>query len=235
MATKERMTIEKRYKYLRLMHERYWTGDKGERIRLLDEMEEVTELHRKSLIRLMRGGLESKRHRRQRGRTYGVELDDALRVISESMDQICAERLQPNLVWLAEHLAQHGEFVLNQSTAGTTGERSAFSTVRRILQRLIQDEPRLVRNPASQPHSYQQIPALTLAWDLTLPGPFRCGPFASLRWDNQRSVCLHLADGGHRHRLERAHSNPRSQLSVHARCLRSVSRSAALCSVRTAS
>ncbi len=78
MATKEVMTIDERYKYLRLMQERYWAGSKGERSRLLDEMGEVTELHRKSLIRLMRGGLERKRRRRQRGRTYGAEVDDAL-------------------------------------------------------------------------------------------------------------------------------------------------------------
>ena len=171
MATKEMMTIDERYKYLRLMQERYWAGSKGERSRLLDEMGEVTELHRKSLIRLMRGGLERKRRRRQRGRTYGAEVDDALRVISESMDHICAERLQPNLVWLAEHLAQHGELVVNQQLLGQL-EKISISTVRRILQRVSQDEPRLVRNRASQPHSYQQIPARRLAWDLTEPGHF---------------------------------------------------------------
>ena len=171
MATKEMMTIDERYKYLRLMQERYWAESKGERSRLLDEMGEVTELHRKSLIRLMRGGLERKRRRRQRGRTYGAEVDDALRVISESMDHICAERLQPNLVWLAEHLAQHGELVVNQQLLGQL-EKISISTVRRILQRVSQDEPRLVRNRASQPHSYQQIPARRSAWDLTEPGHF---------------------------------------------------------------
>ena len=108
------MTIEEQYKYLRLMQDRYWAGGKGERSRLLDEMEEVTGLHRKSLIRLMRGRLKRKRRRRQRGRTYGAEVEDALRVISESMDHICAERLRPNLVWIAEHLAQHGELAVNK-------------------------------------------------------------------------------------------------------------------------
>jgi len=44
-----------------------------------------------------------------RGRTYGPEVDDALHVISESMDYICAERLKPNLTWLAEHLGAHDE------------------------------------------------------------------------------------------------------------------------------
>ena len=44
-----------------------------------------------------------------RGRTYGPEVDDALRVISESLDYICADRLTPNLVWMATHLAAHSE------------------------------------------------------------------------------------------------------------------------------
>jgi hypothetical protein len=38
-----------------------------ERSALLDEMEEVTELHRKSLIRLMRTGAERKHRERERG------------------------------------------------------------------------------------------------------------------------------------------------------------------------
>jgi hypothetical protein len=52
-------------------------------------MEAVTELHRKSLIRLLNGSLERKPRRRQRGRTYGPQVDDALRVIAESLDYIC--------------------------------------------------------------------------------------------------------------------------------------------------
>lgn len=171
MATKERMTIDERYKYLRLMQERYWAGDRRERSRLLDEMEQVTGLHRKSLVRLIRGKLERKRRRRQRGRTYGAEVDDALRVISESMDHICAERLQPNLVWLAKQLAHHGELVVNQMLLGQL-EKISVSTVRRIQQRVRQDEPRLVRKRSRQPRSYQQIPARRLSWDLTEPGHF---------------------------------------------------------------
>ena len=46
MATKERMTIEERYKYLRLVQERYWAADKQGRSSLLSEMEEVNGLHR---------------------------------------------------------------------------------------------------------------------------------------------------------------------------------------------
>jgi IS30 family transposase len=171
VATKGRMTIEERYKYLGLMQERYWAGGRSERSRLLNEMEEVTRLHRKSLIRLMRGGVERKRRRRQRGRTYGAEVDDALRVISESMDHICAERLQPNLVWIAKHLAQHGEMMVNKRLLDQLGTISV-SSVRRILERVRQDQPRLVRKRPTQRRSYQHIPARRLAWDLKEPGHF---------------------------------------------------------------
>jgi hypothetical protein len=178
------MTIEERYKYLRMMQERYWAGGRKERGQLLNEMEKMTELHRKSLIRLMRGRLERKRRRRQRGRTYGAEVDDALRIISESMDYICAERLQPNLVWIAKHLAQHGELAVNKPLLEQL-DRISVSTVRRILQRVGQDEPRLVRKRPTRPRSYRQIPARRLAWDLKEPGHFEvdlvhhCGEMTS--------------------------------------------------------
>ncbi|KKL69430.1 hypothetical protein LCGC14_2115030 [marine sediment metagenome] len=171
MATQEKMTVNERYKYLRLVQERYWAAGRTERSSLLNELEEVTGLHRKSRIRLLRGGLERKRRRRQRGRTYGPEVDDALRVISESMDHICAERLQPNLVWLAKHLSQHGELAVDKQLLKQL-EKISVSTVRRNLQRIGQDQPRLVRKRSTQRSIYQQIPARRLAWDLLEPGHF---------------------------------------------------------------
>ncbi|MDH4209784.1 MAG: integrase, partial [Anaerolineae bacterium] len=109
MPNEERMTLNERWKYLRLVKKRYLKAGKLERGRLLDDMEAITRLHRKSLIRLMSGSLERKPRHQQRGRTYGSEVDRALRVISESHDYICAERLQPTLVGMATHLARHGE------------------------------------------------------------------------------------------------------------------------------
>lgn len=171
MATQEKMTINERYKYLRLVQERYWAAGRTERSSLLNELEEVTGLHRKSLIRLLRGGLKRKRRRRQRGRTYGAEVDDALRIISESMDHICAERLQPNLVWIAKHLAWHGELTVNKPLLQQL-DKISVSTVRRIMQRIGQDQPRRVRKRPVQRRSYPQIPARRLAWDLKEPGYF---------------------------------------------------------------
>jgi hypothetical protein len=98
MPTEERMTINERCKYLKRMKPRFERADRVRRGLLLNEMEAVTGLHRKSLIRLLATDLKRKRRQVQRGRHYGPAVDDALRVISERMDHVCAERRQPNLV-----------------------------------------------------------------------------------------------------------------------------------------
>jgi hypothetical protein len=50
-----KMTIAERQKYLERMLGRYLHADRAGRGRLLDEMEAVTGMHRKSLVRLLMG------------------------------------------------------------------------------------------------------------------------------------------------------------------------------------
>jgi hypothetical protein len=185
MSIEEKMTIDERRKYLRKMQERYYQADRKERSELLDEMEQVTELHRKSLIRLIGGSLERRPRRRQRGRTYGPEVEDALRVIAESTDYICAERLKPNLPWLARHLAAHGEMTTSEQLLEQL-ESVSVSTVDRILARLRQDEPRLRRKRRQRPRNLlQDVPMKRLPWQEQEPGHFEadlvhhCGHSAS--------------------------------------------------------
>ena len=109
MTTEVEMTINERRKYLRKMKTRYHKATRRERGQLLDEMEAVTGLHRKSLTRLMNSTLERKPRSRERDKTYGTEVTDTIRVIAASLDYPCAERLTPNLVWMAKHLAAHKE------------------------------------------------------------------------------------------------------------------------------
>jgi hypothetical protein len=185
MSIEDRMTIDERRKYLRKMQERYYQAGRKKRGQLLDEMESVTELHRKSLIRLMKGNLRRKPRRRQRGRTYGPEVDDALRVITESTDHICAERLTPNLPWLAKQLAAHGELTLSDQLLEQL-ERISVSTVDRILARLRQDEPWLRRKRPKQTKSLlRDVPMKRIPWQEQEPGHFEvdlvhhCGRTAS--------------------------------------------------------
>src|SRR5260221_12358684 len=75
MPTKDEMTIDERRKYVNLMAERYRQAKRSERSALLSEMEQVSKLHRKHLIRLLNGkSLARKKRSTPRSRTYGVEV-----------------------------------------------------------------------------------------------------------------------------------------------------------------
>ena len=185
MPTEAKMTIDERRKYLERMRLRYVRAERVERGQLLDEMEAVTELHRKSLIRLLPGDLARQPRRRERARTYGAGVDDAVRVIAESLDYVCAERLTPNLGWLAQHLAAHGELTLTD-TLLTQLRTISISTVQRLLERLPQDQRRLPRKGPERANLVtREIPMKRIAWDIAVPGHFEvdlvhhCGPSAS--------------------------------------------------------
>src|SRR3954452_22610685 len=127
------MTVDERRKGLKRMQKRYLAASREERSRLLDELAELTGLHRKSVVRLMKGAsLERQPRRRQRGREYGAAVDDALRVIWESLDYVCAERLTPGLVETATQLARHGELVVTDELLGQLGRISIASVQRRL-------------------------------------------------------------------------------------------------------
>jgi hypothetical protein len=160
-------------------------ANRKERSQLLDEMEAVTELHRKSLVRLINGDLERVPRRRQRDRAYGPDVDDALRVIAESVDYICPERLTPNLTWLAEHLARHRELELSPSLLMSL-DRISVSTVQRTMARIRQDQPRLPRKrPRAVNSVTRDVPMRRIPWYEQQPGRFeidlvhQCGPTAS--------------------------------------------------------
>jgi predicted nucleic acid-binding protein len=186
MSTEEEMTINERRKYLHRMQSRYRTANRQERGQLLDEMEIVTGLHRKSLIRLMGGSLARKRRQRQRDRVYGADVDAALRVIDESLDYICAERLTPALVETAKQLVRHGELETNDALLAQLAQISV-STVKRRLATLRTNVARPSRRGGAKRASslMQRIPTRRIPWDESAPGHleldlvWHCGDSAS--------------------------------------------------------
>jgi hypothetical protein len=67
----------------------------------------VTGLHRKSLTRLMHAASLGRKPRvKQRARTYGLATEQVIVGVWESRDYICAERLTPGLLSMAQHLAR---------------------------------------------------------------------------------------------------------------------------------
>jgi hypothetical protein len=185
MSIEDKMNVDERRKYLFQMQGRYKQANRKEKGQLLDEMEAVTGMDRKYLIRLINGDLQRKPRTKQRGREYGPAVDDALRVIDESFDYICAERLTPNLVWMTEHLARHGEMEQTDELVEKLG-RISISTVRRIQSRIRQDQPRLPRKRSGRSRRLtQDIPMRKIPWDVRIPGLLEtdlvhhCGPTAS--------------------------------------------------------
>jgi len=173
MSTEDKMTISEERKYLYKMKERYVKANRKERSRLLDEMEAVTGKHRKSLTRLMNSSLERKARCRERGRRYGREVDEALGVIAESLDYICAQRLTPNLVWMARHLAAQGEMEAPPTLLEQLG-RISESTVERRLARMRRTQWRLPRRAGRRRANplTRDIPMVRIRWDEQEAGHF---------------------------------------------------------------
>ena len=167
------MTLTERRTYLARMQPRYRLADRPERSRVLDEMIAVTGLHRKSLVRLLNTGSLARRPRTtQRQRTYGATVEDAIRLIWETLDYICAERLTPALAPTAQQLAQHGELALTTELLDQL-RRISIASVQRRLSRFTQDTPRLPRKgPAQANRVAKAIPMRRIPWDQAEPGHF---------------------------------------------------------------
>jgi hypothetical protein len=185
MDTEVEMTIDERYKYLGKMRQRYRTASRQQRGKLLDEMQVVTGLHRKSIIRRMNGSLERKPRKREREKEYGADVDAAIGVIARSLDYPSAERLTPKLKSMAEHLAKHGELQPSASLLKQLAKVS-ISTVERRLKRLPSDRARPRHKPSRSTNKIlQSIPMGRIPWDTQEPGHFEadtvhhCGPSAS--------------------------------------------------------
>lgn len=182
MPEQDRLEIKARFKTYEKCQREYRKATRSEKTALLNSWVPILGVHRKALIRRLNGSCERKARQNQRKRSYGSQVDDALRVISEAHNHICPELLQPNLVSMAETLAHHGELELTDELREELGSIS-ISSVRRYLNRLYQDVPRRRRRPAGSTwQARNQIPISRIPWSETEPGHFEidlvhhCGP-----------------------------------------------------------
>ena len=184
MPIDEKMSVNERRKYLKLVAPRYAQAGRVERSALLTEMGAVTRLHRKSLLRLMHGPTleRAPKRPRVRRRRYGAAVAEAVRVVWESLDYVCAERLTPALLPTAQQLARWEELALTAETEEHLATTSR-ATVQRLLQRFQQDTPKLPRRKPQPPNLLlRQVPMERLSWATQAPGSFEtdlvhhCGP-----------------------------------------------------------
>jgi hypothetical protein len=175
MATEEKMNVDERFKFLRLMKEQYGDADRKTKSALLDFMEQMTGLHRKYLIAQMNNYGPYRRPRdRQRSRTYGPEVEQAIAIIADTLDWICAERLTPALASTAQHLAKFGELQTSPELIAQL-ERISISTVRRILKRIGRPAdclPRAYPGRRSDNAAQALIPITMIPWQEAEPGHF---------------------------------------------------------------
>jgi hypothetical protein len=99
--------------YVEAIRGRYLGVSRKEKGRILDEFTNVTDLHRKAAIRLLRRRGQAKVNRRRgRPRCYGHDVVSALRVVWEATDRLCSKRLHPFLPEVLVSLKRHGEITL---------------------------------------------------------------------------------------------------------------------------
>ncbi len=171
--TEEPMTVNERRKYLQQRKRAYKPANRAERSRLLTEMEQVTGLHRKSLLRLLHAGsLARKKRTTPRKRTYGVAVEQVILLVWESLDYVCAERLTPVLVETAQHLARFGSVRLTAEVEQQLGQISE-ATVTRLLRQHRSRKQRLPhKGPERANQLRKEVPMKRIPWDTSAPGHF---------------------------------------------------------------
>ncbi len=93
-----------------------------------------------------------------------------MRAVRESLDYVCAERLTPQLLTTARHLATFGELALPPAVEAHLAQISR-ATVARLLRPLPRPTPRLPRKgPQEANHLRRAVAMGRLPWQVTEPG-----------------------------------------------------------------
>ena len=108
-----RVSMATRDELVTAVIERYRSGGRDEKGRILDEFVAVTGFHRKHAMRVLRGGQAQRRSAlRPERRRYDDAARDALVVIWEASDRLCGKRLKPLAPVLVEAMERHGHLQL---------------------------------------------------------------------------------------------------------------------------
>lgn len=218
---------DERRKYLKRQCPRYERADRAGRSQLLSEMEMVTGLHRKGLLRLLHApSLERRPRTQQRGLTYGADVERVVVQVWASLDYICAERLTPTLLTTARHMARFGVVRLSDAVAAQLGQISEAS-VTRLLARHRTERLRLPRKGPERANSVtRDVPMTRIPWDTTEPGHCEVD-IVHHGGQQRRGVRPYVATGGCGKRVERADGATESRPSGDGRRVSHRARAAA--------
>ena len=106
---------ETRAELVEALRERYQTGSREDKTRILEEFVAISGYHRKSAIRVLNGSLTLAEQpgARRRPRLYDEAVRQALIVLWEASDRICGKRLHALLPVLMPALERHGHLQLD--------------------------------------------------------------------------------------------------------------------------
>jgi hypothetical protein len=174
MSEQDKMTIDERRKYLHKMWGRYRDASKKEKRQMLNDMEHITGLHRKSIIRILNGRLSRKKRTRERGPIYDTKVKNAIVEISKALDHPCAERLKPNLIFMANHMKYHGQLRVDEDTLIKLTTVS-ISTLKRMLANINKSKEKIARKrfPKRKRNTFKEsFPMRKIPYDTPEPGHF---------------------------------------------------------------
>src|SRR3954467_1741167 len=152
--------------------ERYSTGRRAEKGRILDEFAAVTGFHRKHAMRVLRGG-QAKRCSapRPERRLYDEAVREALIVIWEASDRVCGKRLKPLAPILIEAMERHGHLQLAPEIRTRLLTMSAATMDRALRSVRAQAGGRTRRRTAPSSAVRRSVPVRTFAdWHDPPPG-----------------------------------------------------------------
>lgn len=184
------MKVDQRYKLADKLRPRYLRATRVQRGVLLDAFCDATGYNRKYATAVLRGRERTVRTTpRGRVEVYGPEFNDVLRLLWEATYYVCAERLQPVVLELADRLEHHHQLTLEPTIRAQLGAVSV-STVERHLRPLRADLRRHMPSyNHGQPALRREVPVVVGAWkELDRPGlceadlVSHCGPFAPGEW-----------------------------------------------------
>lgn len=155
--------------------EEYGTADRIRKTAILDLIQDVSNLHRKSLIRRFtsqKKQAEASAQRRRRGPKLGSEAFEALLQCWNISDQICGKRLAPMLPELVENLIKWGNLSLSEEALAQLLSVSA-ATIDRALKQERGKLPRSLSHTKRASLVKSKVPIKTFGdWKDVEPGFF---------------------------------------------------------------
>jgi len=169
---KRHMSVKSRQELMESLRERYRSGSREGKCRILDEFVAVTGYHRKHAIRLLsldRGVRPAVA--RARPRRYGNAVAEALVVLWEASDRVCGKRLKALIPILLDALERHGHLQLNRDVRGQVLSVSAATIDRLLVLPRSGRAPRRRRRAGPTTAIRRSVPVRTFAeWGDPVPG-----------------------------------------------------------------